>query len=505
MHGNAAGLHARLGPALVGLHAVLQTQHVVLHLVQTHDVFQLPVHLVQHAGVLLPQQAQQVHRLAAGHRDQRPALRCTEDGCRTRRRFLLQLILRQRLKAPVIKFPDGCRAPAGTCLPPGQRLEALVRRDGQLQLPGRVFGQLLQTPPGNGLQLLLGEGPGGAHVAQGVHHARAHPVRQLFRPLFAQKYQVFAPGRQFAHRVRHQGSAHVHQHPLLHRVAAVQRSLSGLGQRRQRVQKARVAPLVMAEYQHLPRPVQGAVQVLQKQLLLPGARVKPQVHPGDLRPAQQLAGRHFPGNGFQGLALAGARRAVDQKYTSGGFSCRAQHEGPFEGPHQPFEKFRLAQHGFSQRLLQPVKGVRLHGGGHRAPGRLGLGLGEQAVPLHGVFQFAAKPGDLLRLAGQRFAQRLLILLQSLLCILCGLLALGRLCPARPQPPTGAEHSVHQVFPIACSHGSRPPFAVWQSSALIVPQTAAVLRQKNKASGQWPEALKNHTLPNSLSSRPSLCC
>ena len=368
-------------------------------------------------------------------------------------------------------------------------------REGQLELAGAAAGQLVQQAGRQSLQALLGKGLRAAHIPQGRHKARAQQAGHLFPALVGEKDQVLAPRGDPADRPRRQSAAGVHQDALpVDQVARGQGSRALHRQVGQRLEEGGAAALVVVKEDHFAGGVQRGVEVLQKELFGAGVGVQGQVHPGHLAALQQAAGRHPAGCLLQSKVAARARRPPQKDHIAGLLAFHAQHKGPAHGPDQGVHIGVLTQHRLLDLSGQPFKAAQVLGRG------VGRAPGQQAVGLHVPQQLAAVlqrlfGGHVLAAQGfvlffQQLVQGLLLFQQGLVQVgglrpgggagrlcggfcarfgrrLCFLLALAGRDAAGAHPPSGAEHTVHQVFPIVVVAHSGASFSLSQGTAFFV--------------------------------------
>ena len=472
VHRQAGRLEAGGGPALLDPDIVRQAEHIFLDLVQAHQGVQLLPDLL---GPAVPDGRQQVGqggRGAAVHRKAEhpvPHLQSRRPGLEA---VLPQAVFAQSPEDPLAaagqrRRPQLAGVLAGHIVP-----DVLPGREGQLELAGAQPGQVVQQAGGQGLQAFGGEGPGLAHIPQGRHKPGPQQAGHLLPPLVGKEDQVLAPGGDPAHRAGGQGGAGVDQDAL-----PVDQIPGGQGRRPfhrqagQRPEKGGAAALVMVEQHHLPRAVQGGIEILQKELFGAGVRVKGQVHPGHLAALQQAPGGHPAGGLLQGKVAAGARRPPQQDHVARLLAVGPQHKGPAHGPNQGVHIVVLAQHRLLDLGGQPLEAAQLRRRDVRRA------LGQQAVGLHVPQQLAAffqrlpcggvLPPQGFVLLFQQLVQRLLLLQQGFVQVRslgpgggAGGLGGSRFGPGlfgRPgllfgraagaHPPSRAEHTVHQAFPI----------------------------------------------------------
>ena len=450
VHREAGGLEARRRTALLHLNVIGEAEDVFLHRCKTHEVVQLFPDLFHCAGIGGGQQVEEL--LGSGVVEGKvqavlPGSQCDRSG---KRGICLQTVFAQSAKYLIAagRKPRRTllRAALGRHIVPHIR----ARRQGQAEAGLHFCGQrveLLGCQRGEGFPR---KGAGLTDIAQRRDEGRTELVSQRLPALPGEEDEVLAAGGDAAHRPGSKRRSGVHEDALLvDKIPAGQGRTALDGEVCQRLQKARVAALVVLKDQDLARRVEGGVQILQKELFSPRVGVKRQIHDGQLIALQKTPGGHAAGRLRQSEMPPRAGRTAEQDDVPGRRGLRPQHEGPAHRPHDAVHEGVLPQHRLFHLSGQPFEAAQM------LLSDFGGAFGQQAVGLHILEHLPALGQRLLCgvsaqlgvLFFQHFVQLFLLLEQGCAPIGQAGLFRRRFLRIKAQFSSRAEHSVHQVLPI----------------------------------------------------------
>ncbi len=339
-------------------------------------------------------------------------------------------LLRAALVGHIVPHVRPCRE--------GQPEAGFHLRSQRVELLGRQRGEVF---PGKGGRL--------ADIAQRRDEGRTELIGQRLPALLGEKDKVLAAGGDAAHRPGGKGRPGVHEDALLvDEIPAGQGRTALDGKVCQRLQKARVAALVVLKDHDLARRMEGGVQILQKELFCPGAGVEGKIHDGQPVALQKPPGGHAAGRLRQSEIPPRAGRTAEQDDVPGRGGLRPQHKGAAHGPHDPVHEGVLPQHRLFHLSGQPFEAAQM------LLSDFGGALGQQAVGLH-IFKHLPALGQRLlrRAAPQRGVLLFDHLIEFFLLLKKSRVQVGqagflrRLLHIIAQLSSRAEHSVHQALPI----------------------------------------------------------